>query len=151
MTVLRKTETQKKALHPLMQERVDAYKKEIEMRTMNTETPVPDNTVTEATPVAQTLQPATNIVQGAFLAQWAATPKCGRARKPKREPSALLAYAIERGAVITLDEPTLTELEPRGIKRTRIANAVCGLKKFYGVPVTASRTGRQVTAYTVQL
>ena len=90
-------------------------------------------------------------VKGQLLPKWATTPKRGATRKDKREPKALLAYAMEKGERIDLTPAVLEELNTRGIKANRVANAVCGLKKFYGIPVEAVRSGRKVIAYVVKL
>lgn len=83
-----------------------------------------------------------------LLPEFQTTPK-GRARKPLRESAALLDYARQTNPRIDLTNPQVqADLQAR---RIRIANAVCNLKKFYGITITAERTGRKVTAYTLQL
>lgn len=106
---------------------------------------------TVATTQAPDQAATTPVVKGQFLSKWATTPKRGATRKDKREPKLLLAYATEKGERIDLTPEVLTELESRGIKPHRIPNAVCGLKKFYGVPVESVRNGRKVVAYVVKL
>lgn len=85
-----------------------------------------------------------------LLPQYAKTPKRGAPRK-KREPDLLLAYLLEHGPVLTMDAPTVQALVSRGLAAHRIVNAVSDLKKYYGVAVTSTRTGRTVTGYTFTL
>lgn len=89
---------------------------------------------------------------GTYLPQYATTAKRGVARKAKKEPAALLAYAIEHGTRIELTDPaTLDRLAERGLPKNRIPNAVSDLKKYFGVQVTTERAGRTVTSYTLML
>lgn len=122
------------------------------MDTMKTETVETVEMAETGVPTQAPVEAASApVVKGQFLSKWATTPKRGAARKDKREPKALLAYATEKGERIDLTPEVLAELEARGIKANRIANAVCGLKKFYGIPVESVRDGRKVVAYVVKL
>jgi len=89
---------------------------------------------------------------GTYLPQYATTAKRGAARKAKKEPATLLAYAIECGPCIDVtNAETIAELTARGVPKHRIPNAVSDLKKYFGVPVTAARVGRTVISYTLTL
>lgn len=107
-----------------------------------------DSTTTpETTPEtsAETTAPT-----GALLPKYALTPKRGASRV-KREPEKLLAYVREHGAILPLDETVYAALEQRGLPKHRVVNAVSDLKKYYGIQITAARTGRKVTSYTFAL
>ena len=65
----------------------------------------------------------------------------------RRNPERMLAFAMKVGGTVTLDATMLAAMDAAGIPERRIANAICDLKKFYGVQIQAKRTGRQVTAY----
>lgn len=102
----------------------------------------------EATPVAPAAEPATPLT---MLPQYAMTPKRGTSRKPKKEPAALLAYAIEVGGRIELTDETKRALEARGLKPHRIPNAIYDVRKYFGRQVETERQGRAVRAYTITL
>lgn len=85
-----------------------------------------------------------------LLPQYAQTPKRGAART-KREPQLLLAYLLTHGTTLHLTPETYAALEADGLPKHRVVNAVSDLKKYFGVPVASSRTGRKVTSYTFTL
>ena len=65
----------------------------------------------------------------------------------RKNPERMLAFAMKVGGTVVLDAKTKADMEAAGIPERRIANAVCDLKKFYGVQIEAKRTGRNVSAY----
>lgn len=77
------------------------------------------------------------------------TPKRATPRKQPKEPATLMAFAIEQGGRIELTDANKQELASRGLPSHRISNAAYGIRKCFGNTVTAERTGRLVTAYTV--
>lgn len=107
-----------------------------------TTTPTPEVTVQTATGPVKAL---------ALLPKYAATPKRGAPRKDRREAVALYQYAVTQGGVVTLTPEALSSLQSLGLQAHRVTNAAYKLRKYYGVPVTAQRTGRKVTAYQVTL
>jgi len=86
-----------------------------------------------------------------MLPQFATTPKRGSARKPKREPSILLAYAIEHGGRVELTQAAKADLAKRGLPEHRIPCAIYDVRKYFGKSVTAERNGRAVAAYNISL
>lgn len=120
------------------------------VETPTTET-VPDSTPTmETTHSTVTAEVTHTTTSYALLPQYASTPKRG-ARRTKREPQALLAYVLTHGPVLALTPETYAALASAGLPKHRVVNAVSDLKKYFGVPVTAARTGRTVTQYTFTL
>lgn len=123
------------------------------MNTMKTTTNTETNT-TPATPEMQrdatptSAAPSTPLT---MLPQFATTPKRGTARKPKREASILLAYAIEHGGRVELTGTGKADLIARGLPEHRISCAVYDVRKYFGKPVIAERNGRAVSAYVVSL
>lgn len=115
-----------------------------------TETVTPVTPVTPTETVTVTAADGTTTRTVCLLPQYAKTPKRGAVRK-KREPELLLAYLREQGPSLTLEPTTIATLVARGLPAHRIVNAVSDLKKYYGVPVAATRTGRKVTGYSFTL
>lgn len=112
-------------------------------------------TTAETTPATPDI-PAVTVLASApattdLVAAFATTPKRGKAKKPPKEPYALLAYAIEQGGTVVLDAATKQALASRGLREDRIGNAAYGVRRFFGKTVIAIRTGRAVTAYRIEL
>lgn len=117
------------------------------MESTNPETPA----VTAAEPVASTTSTTPTPTLPTLSPAFATTPKRGGARKMPKEPSTLLAYAIEQGGRVELSPSTVRELETRGLPERRISNAAYGIRKCFGKDVKTERSGRKVTAYVVSL
>lgn len=117
--------------------------------TLTTETTAETTPATPDIPTVTVLAsaPATTDLVAAF----ATTPKRAKAKKPPKEPYALLAYAIEQGGTVVLDAATKQALASRGLREDRIGNAAYGVRRFFGKTVIAIRTGRAVTAYRIEL
>jgi hypothetical protein len=111
------------------------------------ETPTVTAAETVATPAPTTAPAPLPSLSPAF----ATTPKRGGTRKMPKEPSTLLAYAIEQGGRIELSPDTVKELVSRGLPERRISNAAYGIRKCFGKDVKTERSGRTVTAYVVTL
>jgi len=108
-------------------------------------TPVnPSETVQVTAPNGTT----TRVVS--LLPKYATTPK-RNAQRIKREPEKLLAYVLEHGPIVELTPDVYARLEQRGLPKHRVVNAVSDLKKYYGMQIASSRTGRKVTSYTFSL
>lgn len=65
----------------------------------------------------------------------------------RRNPERMLAFAMKVGGTVVLDAAGKAAMDAVGIPERRIANAICDLKKFYGIQIEPKRTGRLVTAY----
>lgn len=120
--------------------------------TMPTTEPTTDVVTTPTpTPTVQVTAPngaTTRVVS--LLPKYATTPK-RNAQRMKREPEKLLAHVLEHGPVVELTPDVYALLEQRGLPKHRVVNAVSDLKKYYGIQITAARTGRTVTRYTFAL
>jgi len=120
------------------------------MSEVNIVNPVnPVNPVVESAPVNSA--PMVAPAPLSMLPQFATTPKRGVARKPKREPSILLAYAIEHSGRVELTPAAKAELAQRGLPEHRIPCAVYDVRKYFGKTVIPERKGRAVAAYTITL
>jgi len=121
--------------------------------TPETVTEIVTEIVTPVTPtetVTVTAADGTTTRTVCLLPQYASTPKRA-AKRVKREPEKLLAYVREHGAVVSLTPEVYAALAELGLPKHRVVNAVSDLKKYYGVQITAQRTGRTVTSYTFAL
>lgn len=114
---------------------------------MNPETPA--NPVAE--PVAQTSTQTPTLALPSLAPAFATTPKRAVARKLPKEPSTLLAYAIEQGGRVELTPDALKELQSRGLPEHRLSNAAYGIRKCFAKDVKTERRGRTVSAYVVTL
>ena len=113
--------------------------------TMTMTEPQPHEQVTITTPDG----PTTRVL--CLLPQYAQTPKRGAKRKDRAEAMALYQYAVTQGGTVDLTPETMQTLQGMGLKPHRVTNAAYKLRKYYGVSVSSTRTGRKVTRYTVTL
>lgn len=104
-----------------------------------------------AEPVAQSKDATPTGTLPTLAPAFATTPKRASARKLPKEPSTLLAFAIEKGGRVEMNPDTIKELSTRGLPEHRISNAAYGIRKCFGKDVKTERQGRSVAAYVVSL
>lgn len=121
------------------------------MNDMNNVIPVNTSTNEEMPSVSAPSPMVSAPAPLSMLPQFATTPMRGSARKPKREPSILLAYAIEHGGRVELTQAAKADLAQRGLPEHRIPCAIYDVRKYFGKAVTTERNGRAVAAYNISL
>lgn len=112
---------------------------------------IPETTPVNPSETVQVTAPngtTTRVVS--LLPKYASTPK-RNAQRIKREPEKLLAHVLEHGPIVELTPEVYALLEQRGLPKHRVVNAVSDLKKYYGMQIASTRTGRKVTSYTFSL